>query len=353
MKKKLLILLAFISILGIGNVKAEKEIKVECLYSYNGNPSEKEMNNTYLDAKYVIYTDGTADVYLKTYIYRGEPQAVYKDYTKSVYKATVVGEISGECPKNIFAFDSVNGTIFSVSDDIIDECKDNKAERNKCVRQLSNYRELQQEQIDIGNAQIDQALEKIKEALDKYSNFDLSSDECQKTHDCMTNLENFNTDITAEANKILEIRRSNVYWTTNSSKMKEYIEAYDKWNTTYKQLKEEGKSYDETVNANCESMLGPEITEFINDIFKIIMIAGPVLALVLGTFDLIKALASGEEDAKKKATKKVRGRIIAAVLLFLVPYIVKVLLDLANVAYDKDCPGMQNLYIMLEDLWRI
>ncbi len=59
------------------------------------------------------------------------------------------------------------------------------------------------------------------------------------------------------------------------------------------------------------------------------------------------------EDAKEKAAKKVRGRIIAAVLLFLVPYIVIVLLDLANIAYDKDCPGMQNLYIVLEDLWRI
>ena len=56
------------------------------------------------------------------------------------------------------------------------------------------------------------------------------------------------------------------------------------------------------------------------------MIIGPIIALVYGMYDLFIAMAKGEEDDKKKAFKKLKGRLIASVLLLVLPYVIRILL---------------------------
>ena len=77
-------------------------------------------------------------------------------------------------------------------------------------------------------------------------------------------------------------------------------------------------------------------------ILDIIKIAGPLLAVGLGTIDFIKTIASGDADKEMKNTfKRFSTRLISAALLFLVPFIIAFLMDifLGNQdGYNSDDP---------------
>ena len=68
-----------------------------------------------------------------------------------------------------------------------------------------------------------------------------------------------------------------------------------------------------------------------------IKIAGPILVVLLSALDFIKAIASSEEDAFKKAQSRLVIRLIAALALFLVPTFVELLLGLINGIKDPSC----------------
>ncbi|MBR1377461.1 MAG: hypothetical protein IJ565_06605 [Bacilli bacterium] len=85
-----------------------------------------------------------------------------------------------------------------------------------------------------------------------------------------------------------------------------------------------------TTVSDCEGLIGPNVLKFLKLILRFVRIVGPILALVLGMYDLMMAMAKGEEDDRKKAIKKLKGRIIAAVLLLLLPYLLDIFLDLVG-----------------------
>ena len=68
-----------------------------------------------------------------------------------------------------------------------------------------------------------------------------------------------------------------------------------------------------------------------------IKIAGPILVVLLSALDFIKAIASSEEEAFKKAQSRLVIRLIAALALFLVPTFVELLLGLINGISDPTC----------------
>ena len=86
----------------------------------------------------------------------------------------------------------------------------------------------------------------------------------------------------------------------------------------------------ETAVYDCEGLIGPNVLAFLQLILTLIMIVGPIIALVLGMYDLFMAMAKGEDDDKKKAIKKLKGRLVATVLLLILPYIIKILLALVG-----------------------
>ena len=95
------------------------------------------------------------------------------------------------------------------------------------------------------------------------------------------------------------------------------------------------------LSNGCE-MLSNDFVDKLVWILDIIKIAGPILAVGLGTLDFVKVVASGDADKEmKSAFKRFGTRIVAAVLLFLVPVILAFLMDtfLGNQAvYDSDNP---------------
>ena len=92
---------------------------------------------------------------------------------------------------------------------------------------------------------------------------------------------------------------------------------------------------------NCSQLIDTE-TEgsfgwLLQKILNYIKIAGPILVVLLSALDFIKAIASSEEDAFKKAQSRLVIRLVAALALFLVPTFVELLLGLINGISDPSC----------------
>ena len=85
-----------------------------------------------------------------------------------------------------------------------------------------------------------------------------------------------------------------------------------------------------TPDYDCGSLIGPNVLAFIQLILNLVMIIGPIIAMTLGMYDIFMAMAKGEDDDKKKAFKKLKYRIIATVLLLILPYIIKTLLTIVG-----------------------
>ena len=99
-------------------------------------------------------------------------------------------------------------------------------------------------------------------------------------------------------------------------------------------------------------LIGPNTLAFLNSVLNVIMIAGPIIGVLLGTYELITAMASGDDDARKKGIKRLQNRLIASALLLLVPYIVKFILNVAGRSTSADCiDAMQNLVIIRSNLF--
>lgn len=72
-------------------------------------------------------------------------------------------------------------------------------------------------------------------------------------------------------------------------------------------------------------------------VMNIICVAVPIIMILMGTIDLFKAVTAGKDDDIKNKQKALITRIIAGVLVFLVPTIVSVLMNLIGVSKWRTC----------------
>ena len=77
----------------------------------------------------------------------------------------------------------------------------------------------------------------------------------------------------------------------------------------------------------------PELTHYI---VNIIQVAVPVVLVILGMIDLVKATTAGKEDEIKKAQGVIIKRLIAGALVFFIFAIVKLLISIV----DKNASGI-------------
>ena len=80
----------------------------------------------------------------------------------------------------------------------------------------------------------------------------------------------------------------------------------------------------------CNGILTPGAYQLLQDALNIIRLAVPVLLIVLGSIDLGTAVVSDDKDALKKSTSKLIKRCIAAIVIFFVPLLVEVLVNLVE-----------------------
>lgn len=79
------------------------------------------------------------------------------------------------------------------------------------------------------------------------------------------------------------------------------------------------------------------VLQIIKFILKVIQYVVPVILILMGTIDLIKAVTQGKEDDIKKGQKTLISRAIAAVIVFLVPLLVTVIMGLIGSSDWKTC----------------
>ena len=90
--------------------------------------------------------------------------------------------------------------------------------------------------------------------------------------------------------------------------------------------------------SNCEELLGDDVIEIIDDVMKIIRIAVPILLIVFGMTDFLRATFSDSEENIKKDRDRFIKRIIAAIIVFIVPIFVDLVLHLANKVWSNINP---------------
>ena len=89
--------------------------------------------------------------------------------------------------------------------------------------------------------------------------------------------------------------------------------------------------YDEETHEyiSCDDFVNSKDGNMIQDIFDLIMLIAPILVIVLGGLDFAKASLQSDENAIKKAGINFGKRLIAAVLLFLLPLIISLIMEIA------------------------
>lgn len=85
----------------------------------------------------------------------------------------------------------------------------------------------------------------------------------------------------------------------------------------------------------CADLFGPNMRILIDTIMRWIRILVPLLLIGLGIMDFSKAVFSSKEDDMKKSRERFIKRIVAAILVFLVPIFVNLILDLGNKAWSN------------------
>ena len=97
---------------------------------------------------------------------------------------------------------------------------------------------------------------------------------------------------------------------------------------------------------NCDgsenSLLGdPEdpnsVAWLVQQIFNFIKVVGPILVVILSSVDFVQVIIKSDDEAMAKAQKKLITRLILAALLFVVPTIVEVILDVFGMTSSSTC----------------
>lgn len=85
---------------------------------------------------------------------------------------------------------------------------------------------------------------------------------------------------------------------------------------------------------DCGTVFNDTIDNFIKYVMGIFYIIGPILLILFGVLDFSRATVSSDQDALRKAGKKFSKRLIATLLLFMSPIIVRIILSFNTSGYE-------------------
>jgi len=93
---------------------------------------------------------------------------------------------------------------------------------------------------------------------------------------------------------------------------------------------------------NCNGLLGDPNDEdsvawLLQTILNYLRVLGPVLVVVLSSVDFARIIVNGDDEKFSKAKQTLFRRLIVVALLFLVPTIVSVLLNIFGITSNPTC----------------
>ncbi len=88
--------------------------------------------------------------------------------------------------------------------------------------------------------------------------------------------------------------------------------------------------------STCDQIIGTgTFAYYLNQTFRFIQYLGPIIVIVLSTIEYIKVAALSDADQLKKTNKRTITRLIFALLLFFIPMIIKIILNIFG--FYGDC----------------
>lgn len=102
--------------------------------------------------------------------------------------------------------------------------------------------------------------------------------------------------------------------------------------------------YDVYVVVDCKGLLGEDLVNKINSFLNIIKIAIPIILIGFGVLDFIKAIFANDDNKMKQAQISFIKRIGIAILIFFVPVIVNLILNVANEVWSFISPDTCGLF---------
>ncbi len=281
-------------------------------------------NSPWISSEYVINK-----VDNQKYDYEGKADALnyLRIYTSLYPNETVYNNINGECPKVIRyrqTFESGWTNMYHLvlyNDDL------DKATEEEIFMGIN----FDGDTIEGAFIEESQKETKLDELIDNYNcvTYSSSIEEIKKTAEkksCDNNPE-FNYKY-QELSQICESYRSTALYATDDGD-KIVAKSCQK---ACSRLKDD---IGDICNANpdggyCGS-LGNKIVNWIFRIVRIVRYAVPVLLILLSILDYIKALAADSEDEMKKVTSRFVHRLIAAALIFIIPFILDFILRIFDI----------------------
>lgn len=96
---------------------------------------------------------------------------------------------------------------------------------------------------------------------------------------------------------------------------------------------------------SCDAILGnvddeDSVAWLLQKILNYLKILGPSLAVVLSSIDFAKAIVTSDEESMKKTQIRFKNRMIAAVLLFFIPFVVEIMLNLLGITASNASCGL-------------
>ena len=90
--------------------------------------------------------------------------------------------------------------------------------------------------------------------------------------------------------------------------------------------------------SNCSQL---QTIKWFQKMFDYVKIIAPVLVLILSSVDYLKAIFSSQEDSMKKTNSRFIKRLIAAVLLFILPALLSFILNMTGDNFGNDLCGIK------------
>jgi len=91
--------------------------------------------------------------------------------------------------------------------------------------------------------------------------------------------------------------------------------------------------------ADCQYVLG-QILDEAQELFNVIKFLAPMLVIVFGSLDFVKAVVAMDDKGSQMAMKKFPKRLLAAALLFLLPYLINLVLSLPGLEIENAVCGI-------------
>lgn len=95
------------------------------------------------------------------------------------------------------------------------------------------------------------------------------------------------------------------------------------------------------VYASSFTCQGLKTIDYLQKIFDLIKIIGPILVVLFGAFDYLKSIFSSNDDTLSKTNQRLMKRLIASFLIFILPSLLSIVLNFAGDRYGADMCGIK------------